>query len=179
MFLTERIDNTIKKIKGQAANALTVLNLSFGSASVLFLFKGQLHISFILILLAALCDRFDGLVARKLNITSEFGKQLDSLCDLISFGIAPAFLIYVGAVNEFGVPGVLFTIMFVVFGALRLARFNITESNGMFVGLPITAAGSLLAFSSLFLNIWPHHVFMYILLFLAVLMVSPFKMKKI
>ncbi|OZM57785.1 CDP-diacylglycerol--serine O-phosphatidyltransferase [Lottiidibacillus patelloidae] len=179
MFITERIDNTIKKIKGQAANALTVLNLSFGSAAIIFLLNDNLVTSFILILLAALCDRFDGLVARKLNIVTDFGKQLDSLCDLVSFGIAPAFLLYAAVLHQFGVPGVIFTIIFVVTGALRLARFNLSESSAVFTGLPITAAGSLLAISSLLVTKWPPQVFMYLILILALLMISNFKMKKI
>jgi CDP-diacylglycerol---serine O-phosphatidyltransferase len=179
MIVTERIDNTIKKVKGQAANVLTILNLSFGSAAILFLLNDKLVTSFILILLAALCDRFDGLVARKLNIASDFGKQLDSLCDLVSFGIAPAFLLYASVLYQFGVPGIVFTIIFVVAGALRLARFNLTESSGVFIGLPITAAGSLIALASMLVSKWPPYLFMVLILALAILMLSNFKLKKI
>lgn len=91
MFLLDYLDHTIKKIKSQSANALTLLNLSLGSFAILFILRDELKLSLLLIFLAALADRFDGMVARKLNIESELGKQLDSMCDIISFGIAPLY----------------------------------------------------------------------------------------
>ena len=80
------------------------------------------------------------MTARKFNIESELGKQLDSMSDIISFGVAPALLLYQGILNEFGGPGSFFTVFYIGCGAFRLARFNIPR-KGYFTGLPITAAG--------------------------------------
>jgi CDP-diacylglycerol---serine O-phosphatidyltransferase len=178
MIERERIDSTVKKVKGQTANFLTLINLSLGALALLFMINGDLKIGFILIFLAGLFDRFDGMVARKLNIESEFGKQLDSLCDLISFGIAPAFLIYQAVLHQFGVPGMIFTIIFIVCGAIRLARFNITEFTGSFVGVPITVAGCLMAAGYLTINFLPGFFYMFLTIGLAILMISTISIEK-
>ncbi|HWO95360.1 MAG TPA: CDP-diacylglycerol--serine O-phosphatidyltransferase [Bacillus sp. (in: firmicutes)] len=179
MFLLEYLDHTFKKIKAQAANTLTLLNLSLGAFAILFVLKDNLKLSVLLIFLAALADRFDGMTARKLNIESELGKQLDSMCDIISFGIAPALLLYQGILFEYGAPGALFTILYIACGALRLARFNITENNGYFTGLPITAAGCILTLSYLTIPYFPQQFFMFLVILLAFLMVGTFRLKKI
>jgi CDP-diacylglycerol---serine O-phosphatidyltransferase len=119
------------------------------------------------------------MTARKLNIESELGKQLDSMCDIISFGIAPALLLYQGILFEYGAPGALFTILYIACGALRLARFNIAENNGFFTGLPITAAGCILTLSYLAIPYFPQQFFMFLTILLAFLMVGTFKLKKI
>ncbi|HHY72930.1 MAG TPA: CDP-diacylglycerol--serine O-phosphatidyltransferase [Bacillus bacterium] len=178
MFLAQYIDHTIKKIKSQAANILTILNLGFGVCSLLAIVQGQFQLGLLLIFIASLSDRFDGLVARKLHIESEFGKQLDSMCDIVSFGIAPALLTYLHVLHEFGAAGILFTLIYIACGAIRLAKFNITENNGYFTGLPITVAGIVLTFSTLGISIFPSYVFMYFTIGLALLMVSSFKLKK-
>src|SRR5690625_2336866 len=92
MFLSRLIDYT--KIKSQLANGITLMNLSFGVMAIIFVVNGSEKLALLFILLAALFDRFDGKVARKFNIESASGKELDSLCDLVSFGVAPALLIY-------------------------------------------------------------------------------------
>lgn len=179
MFLSQYIDHTIKKIKSQAANILTIMNLSFGVCALLGVLRGEYQLSLLLIFIAALSDRFDGLVARKLNIESEFGKQLDSMCDIVSFGVAPALLIYQMVLFEYGAPGILFAIIYIVCGAIRLSKFNITENNGYFTGLPITVAGIILTFSTLLVSVLPSYIFMYILIALALMMIGTFKLKKI
>ena len=179
MFLLAAIDHTIKKLKMQLANILTLLNLSLGGFAILFVLNDQLNLSLLLIFLAALADRFDGMVARKLNIESELGKQLDSMCDIISFGIAPALLLYEGILIEFGAPGAAFTIIYIACGAFRLARFNISENNGYFTGVPITVAGCIATLSFL---AHPHIdsiFFVFLMIILSILMVSPFKLKKV
>ncbi|MDN4525477.1 CDP-diacylglycerol--serine O-phosphatidyltransferase [Fictibacillus sp. NE201] len=180
MFMTarERVDSTVKKVKGQTANILTLVNLSLGALALMFIFKDDLKTGFILIFLAGLFDRFDGMVARKLNIESEFGKQLDSLCDLISFGIAPVFLLYQASLFEYGVPGIIFTILFIVCGAIRLARFNITEFTGSFVGVPITVAGCLIAMCYLLTPFIPGYYFIFILIAFSFLMISSISIQK-
>ncbi|MBT2707990.1 CDP-diacylglycerol--serine O-phosphatidyltransferase [Pseudomonas sp. ISL-84] len=178
MFLSDVLDLTIKKLKAQTANVLTLANLSLGGFAILFAFNENLKLSVLLIFLAALADRFDGMAARKMNIESELGKQLDSMSDIISFGVAPALLLYQGVLSEFGAPGSFFTIFYIGCGAFRLARFNISENNGYFTGLPITAAGCLATLSFLAVPYWPEPLFLFIMLTLSFLMISPFKLKK-
>lgn len=177
-MITDRIDHTIKLIKGQIANIITLLNLSFGIVSIIFILNHNVHISVLMIFLAALLDWFDGKIARKLNTVSEFGKQLDSLCDLVSFGLAPAILIYSTILVEFGNPGIWMTVLFILCGAIRLAKFNVTVFTGSFIGLPITAAGCILTLSYMGTHFIPPHIYMWLTLCLAFLMVSPFEVKK-
>jgi CDP-diacylglycerol--serine O-phosphatidyltransferase len=179
LFLWEYLDNTIKRLKFQTANILTLFNLTLGGLAIVASSHHQLNLSLLLIFLAALADRFDGMVARKLQIESEFGKQLDSMCDIISFGVAPALLIYQAVLSLYGAPGAFFAIIYIACGAVRLARFNITENNGFFIGLPITAAGCLLTLSFIAVPIMPSFVYMYLVLLLSFLMISTFKLKKI
>ncbi|WP_059171215.1 CDP-diacylglycerol--serine O-phosphatidyltransferase [Bacillus sp. FJAT-27445] len=179
MFLLEVVDQTVKKLKTQTANVLTLLNLSLGGFAIIFTLHGNLRLSLLLIFIAALADRFDGMVARKFNIESELGKQLDSMSDIISFGVAPALLIYQGILFEFGGPGSFFVVFYIACGAFRLARFNITESNGYFTGLPITAAGCLVTLSFLAIPYIPPQTFLFIVMILSFLMVSPFKLRKV
>ncbi|AKU25842.1 Phosphatidylcholine synthase [Geobacillus stearothermophilus] len=179
MFLSDYLDYTLKKLKANVANILTMTNLSLGGFSVLATLKGQLHMSVLLVFLAAFVDRFDGAVARKMNIESELGKQLDSMSDIVSFGVAPALLMYEALFYEFGAPGAVFTILYIACGAFRLARFNITENNGYFAGLPITAAGVLMTLGYLAIPYFPPQSFMFLALILSFLMVGTFKLKKI
>ncbi|WP_349407911.1 CDP-diacylglycerol--serine O-phosphatidyltransferase [Pseudalkalibacillus sp. SCS-8] len=178
MIFQERVDHTVKRMRSQAANAMTLLNLTLGAIAIVFILKGQLEVSFWFIFLCALFDRFDGMIARKLQIESEFGKQLDSLCDLISFGVAPAFLLYEAVLYEFGIPGIVFIILYIICGAVRLARFNVTEFNGHFTGVPITIAGCLLALSYLTINLFPDYVFMFLVLILSFFMISDIRIQK-
>ncbi|WP_096201354.1 CDP-diacylglycerol--serine O-phosphatidyltransferase [Bacillus sp. FJAT-45350] len=179
MFLLQHLDHTVKKMKSQSANLLTIINLSFGAFAIIFVLQNDLRAALLLITLAAVFDRLDGMVARKLKITSELGKQLDSLSDIISFGVAPAILLHQAILYEFGIAGSTFAIIFIVCGAIRLARFNVSEMHGYFVGLPITAAGCLLTLCYLLVGFIPDAVFMFITVILALLMISTFKVKKV
>ncbi len=179
MLIWEYLDHTMKKLKSQTANILTLLNLTLGGFAIIFTTQNEFKVSLLLIFIAALTDRFDGMAARKLNIVSEFGKQLDSMCDIISFGVAPALLIYQAVLFEYGAPGALFTIIFIGSGAVRLARFNVSDNKGYFVGLPITAAGCLLTLSFLAIPVLPSYLYMYWILLLSFLMISTFELKKI
>ncbi|MCU9613955.1 CDP-diacylglycerol--serine O-phosphatidyltransferase [Caldibacillus lycopersici] len=179
MFRTSVIDATIKKLKAQLANLLTMINLFLGGFSIIYTLQGELNISVFFIFMAALLDRFDGIVARKLKTESDLGKQLDSMSDIISFGVAPALLLYEGIIHGFATPGIFFTIFYIGCGAFRLARFNISESNGYFTGLPITAAGCILTLMYLMNPIIPPQLYMFFLVILSFLMVSQFTIKKI
>jgi CDP-diacylglycerol---serine O-phosphatidyltransferase len=179
LFLLDVLDQTVKKLKTQTANVLTLTNLALGGFAIIFGLNGNLNLSLLLIFVAALADRFDGMVARKFNIESELGKQLDSMSDIISFGVAPALLLYQGILFEFGAPGAFFTVFYIGCGAFRLARFNISENDGYFTGLPITAAGCLATLSFLAKPYLPPQVFLFLLIILSFLMVSSFTMKKV
>lgn len=179
LFLAHVLDITVKKLKSQAANFITLSNLFLGAFAILFVTKGQLHLSLTLIFLAALMDRFDGMMARKLQTESEFGKQLDSMCDIISFGVAPALLLYHGILYEFGAAGMFVSIFYISCGAIRLARFNISEQQGYFTGVPITVSGCIGTLLFLFTAIIPSYVYLFITVILSLSMVSPIKVKKL
>ncbi|WP_428909201.1 CDP-diacylglycerol--serine O-phosphatidyltransferase [Niallia sp. Krafla_26] len=179
MFLSGVLDTTIKKIKAQCANALTLANLTLGGFAIINSINGDLNLSLLLIFIAALLDRFDGMTARKLNIESELGEQLDSMSDIISFGVAPALLIYQGILSEFGAPGAFFTVFYIACGAFRLARFNISNTKGYFTGLPITAAGCIMTLSFLAIPLLPPPIFLFLNIILSFLMISTFRLKKV
>lgn len=162
------------------AHGLTLLNAVFGVISIIYAVNGQYTSAAVMILIAAFLDGIDGKVARKLNIVSDLGKELDSLCDLISFGVAPAILIYssIFSANDWGFLSIVITVLFVICGAYRLARFNVLNINGYFVGIPITLAGFLTAlFALVFVNISYAFTAVFMII-LSVLMVSRIKIKK-
>ena len=128
-------------------NMLTSLNLVLGMCSIISTLQGSLVAGSIFIVLALVADGLDGRAARFFGVSSDFGRELDSLCDLVSFGVAPAFLSYVFYLHQFSYFGWVAAIMFATCGALRLARFNVNTNNvhGFFMGLAIPAGGCLVA----------------------------------
>jgi CDP-diacylglycerol---serine O-phosphatidyltransferase len=130
-------------------NLLTTGNLFWGFFSIIKSLQGQFGWAASAILLAAVFDVLDGRVARLTKGTSEFGVQYDSLCDLLSFGLAPAFLMYQFGLDNLGRLGWIASFTFLACGALRLARFNVQSSigkgSGDFTGLPIPMAALVIA----------------------------------
>jgi CDP-diacylglycerol--serine O-phosphatidyltransferase len=128
-------------------NLLTCSNLVFGFLAIVAAYHGMFTPAALLVFVAMVADGLDGRVARYFGVSSEFGKELDSLCDAGSFGVAPAFLAYVYMLKDFGWLGALVAAAFATCGALRLARFNIMTGvvKGYFLGLPIPAAGCTVA----------------------------------
>ncbi len=127
---------------------LTVGNILCGYLSLDFALKGSFATAAALVFAAAFLDGLDGRVARMTRTTSAFGEQLDSLADVISFGMAPAFLVYRWGLAEFDRLGLAASFLFLVCGACRLARFNVQVhivDKRFFVGLPIPAAAGALA----------------------------------
>ena len=163
-------------------NILTFGNLIFGLLSLVMTFEGNYMLSVIFILLAGLMDRYDGQVARLLNVSSELGKELDSLADLVSFGVAPSMLIFI--LYDFislGYLGYVCFLLFPVAGAYRLARYNSTKFDNVYTGIPITMAGMLVALYAL-LNLKSPNNFpltIIILIALSYLMISKFQIKKV
>jgi len=136
---------------GAVPSAFTLGNLLSGFFSLVYASQGNLDFAAWLIVVAGLFDLLDGMVARIAGSTSAFGVELDSLCDVVSFGAAPSFLIYQFGLNQMGLFGVLIASLPVLCGAVRLARFNtyadVGEKRDYFVGLPIPAqAGMIVAF---------------------------------
>ncbi len=154
----------------------TLGNLFLGMLAIILMVQEEPHYldyAAILIIVGMLLDGLDGRMARMLNAASEFGKELDSLCDIVSFGVAPALLMYFIALQDLGVWGVIMTVIFPICGALRLARFSVKPGiPGFFVGLPITAAGGILATFALYAEVFPPYALPAGMMLLAFLMVS-------
>ncbi|OIP92415.1 MAG: CDP-diacylglycerol--serine O-phosphatidyltransferase [Syntrophaceae bacterium CG2_30_49_12] len=129
-------------------NLLTTASLYCGFYSVIASLKGDFSLAAVAILISLVLDALDGRIARMTNTLSRFGAEYDSLSDLVAFGVAPAILAYTWALSSYGKWGWLAAFLFVVCGALRLARFNvqinIIESK-IFNGLPIPGAAAVVA----------------------------------
>ena len=142
---------TDKKNKARVIlpNMLTLIGVCIGLTSIRFALDGRFEFAVIAIILAALIDGLDGRIARLINATSKVGKELDSLTDMISFGVAPAFIMYFWKLNTLGRFGWLLCLIYVICVALRLARFNINSNqesswkDNFFEGVPSPAGGVL------------------------------------
>lgn len=162
-------------------NLFTALNMFCGFYAVIASVNGKFVAAAYAIIIAGVFDNLDGKIARATRSTSRFGVEFDSLADLVSFGVAPGILIYLWALVPLGRIGWLAGFLFVVCGALRLARFNTqvgTTSSDYFVGLPIPAGAGMAAVTVLFCHklgienqVHPF-VFLTMLYLLSFLMVS-------
>jgi len=138
----------IKKGVYLIPSLFTTGNLICGFFSIISTFSGQYLQAAVFVILAHLLDGLDGFVARLTKTTSQFGIEFDSLADLVSFGLAPAVLVYYWALLPWGTWGWLAACLYVVCGALRLARFNVqigTVERSYFVGLPVPGAAEMIA----------------------------------
>ena len=130
-------------------NILTLIGVCIGLSSIKFAFDGKFELSIIAVIIAGIIDGLDGRIARLIKGTSKVGKELDSLTDVISFGVAPAFIMYFWALSEIGRLGWLISLIYVVCVALRLARFNVSSEaesswrDNFFEGIPSPAGGIL------------------------------------
>ena len=130
-------------------NMLTLIGVCIGLSSIRFALDGKFEFAVIAIILAAIIDGLDGRIARLIKGTSKVGKELDSLTDMISFGVAPAFIMYFWKLNTLGRFGWLLCLIYVICVALRLARFNVNTGqapswkDNFFEGVPSPAGGIL------------------------------------
>ena len=130
-------------------NMLTLIGVCIGLTSIRFALDGRFEFAIVAIILAAVIDGLDGRIARLIKGTSKVGKELDSLTDMISFGVAPAFIMYFWKLNTLGRFGWLVCLIYVICVALRLARFNINSGqepswrDNFFEGVPSPAGGIL------------------------------------
>jgi len=153
---TERHENLRRGVY-LLPNLLTTGGLFSGFYSIVATMNGNYYLAAWFILIAAIFDGLDGKVARLTNTTSKFGVEYDSLADLVAFGVAPGLMMYAWALKPFGKMGWLAAFLYVVCGALRLARFNVqitTVESKRFVGLPIPGA----AWMAASLVIFFHHM---------------------
>lgn len=156
-------------------NMFTLGNLYCGFLSVGFAAVGHYKNAAILILIGMMLDSMDGRLARMLNADTALGKELDSLADIVTFGVAPSFLVYYTYFFQFELLGLMVAGLFPLFGAYRLARFNISSNKSSlnyFIGVPITAAGGIIALLTLFGDRIPQIVTTVIFTALCFLMVS-------
>lgn len=133
------------RITNHLANAITIGNILSGFISIIFTLREDYTNAALAIFAALLFDGLDGRVARFLDNASDFGRELDSLSDVVSFGVAPALLVYSTALSSVGLLGSAAAASLVVAGAIRLARFNILKGLKYFLGLPIPVAGVFLS----------------------------------
>ncbi|MGI6548544.1 MAG: CDP-diacylglycerol--serine O-phosphatidyltransferase [Syntrophomonadales bacterium] len=165
-------------------SAVTLMNLGMGVLSLMFTFNHQVRWAAVFVLIAVVLDFLDGTMARKLNASSDFGKELDSLADLVSFGVAPVFLA-LGLLQPFQTPGfmsglaIAAGILYILCGAYRLARFNVLNISDYFIGVPITAAGGLMALLVLSAPGLVGWVYVAFLILLSYLMVSRITVPKL
>ncbi len=169
---------------GFIPSLFTVLNLFCGFMSIIHADAMNIEQASLFILYAGLFDMFDGVVARFTGTSSKFGVELDSLADLVSFGVAPSFILYKAYFNTLDGLGIALSALIMIFGALRLARFNaqlIGFDKNFFSGLPVPIPG--VTVSTFFLyyynknfNAYTSEIFIYcIAIILPLLMVSKFK----
>ncbi|MFC5385730.1 CDP-diacylglycerol--serine O-phosphatidyltransferase [Aquamicrobium segne] len=131
-------------------NLLTVLAICAGLSGIRFGFEGRFETAVVMVLIAAFLDGLDGRVARFLKATSKFGAQMDSIADIVNFGVAPALVLYAFLLDRAGSPGWIAALLFAIACAMRLARFNVLEEaqdrptwqGEYFVGVPAPAGAA-------------------------------------
>lgn len=178
-------DNQYKKgmmpdYRGLVPGTFTMGNVVCGFIAILFAFEGMITTACWFIILAGFLDALDGKIARLSKTSSQFGVELDSLADFLSFGVAPAVIVYAIKLNSMGIWGWVISIVFIMASAYRLARFNIlasTEEKKKFSGLPVPIAAFALVSYIIFCHeIWGglklDQVLISMIIVLAFLMVS-------
>ena len=164
-------------------NLITTMNMFSGFFAIIMSIKGEYVIAAYAIVAAAVFDQLDGRVARLTHSMSKFGAEYDSLCDLVSFGVAPGVLLYLWSLEPFGRIGWLVSFLWTACGALRLARFNVQANiveKAYFQGLPIPmaagiVASSVLAFTDLGIDPKRHWGLLGMTTLLSLVMVSTFR----
>ena len=176
-------------------NTLTIIGVCLGLSSIKFALDGNYAISVIALTFAAILDTLDGRIARIIKGTSKVGKELDSLTDVISFGVAPGFIMYFWSIKNLGKIGWVIVLIYAVSCALRLARFNITSSEkshswkiNFFEGVPSPAAAGLVLlplildlskFNFFITNAYVSAAIMFITSMLMVSKIPTYSLKKI
>ena len=145
-----------RKVRMILPNMLTLIGVCIGLSSIKFALDEKFKLAIVAIIFAALIDGLDGRIARLIKGTSKVGKELDSLTDVISFGVAPSFVMYFWLLNNLGKFGWLLCLIYVVCVTLRLARFNVNSNeepswrDNFFEGVPSPAGGILVLMPLIF-----------------------------
>ena len=168
--------------KSHVPNCLTFLNLAFSVAALMEILPGRYGNAGLFILAAGIVDRYDGRIARLIDAESLIGRELDSLADNVSFGVAPAILLYQQfQLSQIPVLGTLIPILYCISSTFRLARYNSSEFDGYFTGIPVTVAGPALVVVALFMKnqgIAPAPPMLLLMLLFAWLMSSQLRFRK-
>ena len=181
-------NNDFTKAKNAVPNIFTFANLGFGIMAIMMTLNASMdnpinyRLACIFVLAAGFADRYDGRIARYLNVSSELGKELDSLADLVSFGVAPSIIVFsLYNLSNFGFIGYLLVLIFPIAGAYRLARYNCSTFDGNYVGVPITIAGTFMAlYCLLTVSHYANPILPILFIFiLSYLMVGKLKFKKV
>lgn len=164
------------------ANVFTGLNLACGFTSLIFCLESHWTFSALAIIFSVIFDGIDGFIARQISASTEFGKELDSLVDVVCFGVAPSLLGYVFVYQQFNLLASLVLFVYLLCSILRLARYNIVtkeKNENYFTGLPTTASAAFLASFILMYRKYVHIpnpvVFFLLVLLLSLLMISRIK----
>lgn len=161
-------------------NLFTSASIFSGFYAIVLALEGVFHIAPWFIFLALVFDGLDGRVARLTNTASSFGVEFDSLADIVAFGVAPALLLYLYVGELYGRIGIVVSALFIIFGAVRLARFNVTTARiepSVFIGLPIPTAAIMISIAVLLFERFESYasykiILLPLTLVLAILMVS-------
>ncbi len=168
------------RLRWLAPNLITAAHIAAGFLSMLAASEGQFESAVYLLILAVLLDLFDGRVARRLNVTSDFGQEMDSFSDAVSFCAAPAFLAHAAILRPLGAMGVIVALVYLLAGVLRLARFNLTadahSKARSTTGVPTPVAAGYVMALVLMRDQIPAVVAALVLLITAGLMVSRFRL---
>jgi CDP-diacylglycerol--serine O-phosphatidyltransferase len=152
-------------------NGITSLNLMLGAAAIIIALQHESGIPVCLILLCGLLDIIDGRIARKLALSSDFGRYFDSMADMVAFGVASGVVARLFLLNDMGAYGTAAVVIYILCAGIRLARFNAHGNNRYFVGLPVPAAGAVIALMVAIKHI-PAYICLFVILLLSLLMVS-------
>ncbi|OHD86152.1 CDP-diacylglycerol--serine O-phosphatidyltransferase [Sulfuricurvum sp. RIFCSPLOWO2_12_FULL_43_24] len=142
-------------------NLFTAASIFTGFYAIALGLEGSFVSAAWFIFLALIFDGLDGRVARMTNTASHFGVEFDSLADIVAFGVAPALLLYLYVGETYGRTGIVVSALFIIFGAVRLARFNVTTSRiepSVFIGLPIPTAAIMISIAVILLEQYPAFV---------------------
>lgn len=173
-------------VRSFVPNLLTLGNLFSGFTAIIHISNSDYHSAAFFLLMAALFDMLDGVMARLIKSTSEFGAELDSLCDAVSFGVAPAYMLYHVYFFTLGEIGILLASLPALGGVIRLARFNVKfvtfEDKKYFVGLPIPSSAMTIVSFLIFFHIpgkipefWQIYAIIFVTLLTTAAMVSEIK----
>ncbi|MDD5066775.1 MAG: CDP-diacylglycerol--serine O-phosphatidyltransferase [bacterium] len=169
----------IKLKKNIIPTIISLSSILSGFIAIIMASYDEIQFSAMMILLGAFFDGIDGKIARALKASDEMGKEMDSLADLATFGLAPGYLLYQASLYKLGNWGILVSALIPIFAALRLARFNLKPTKNYFEGVPSTWAGiSIAILLGFYHQIFNTYFYLFYAIIISLLMVSSFRYYK-